>query len=599
AQRYWTRRSPLDVALRMMEARLRARIAYVTALGDDEAAVCPRHAYQSCEEYVSDLSLLRRCLTEADAGIQVESGLLARVWRQAASFGFHLAALDVRQHSARHEEAVNELLSAAGTLSSGEYLNMGEEERRSVLRQELQNPRPLVSASWRGSENVEEVRATFRTILKIHKVLGPQHARAYIVSMTEGASDILEIALLAKDAGLLVSEGGEARLDLDLVPLLETIDDLANGPKLLETLFTEPFYRGIIDRRGALQEVMLGYSDSSKDGGFLSANWSLYNAQGRLAETARVHGIAVRFFHGRGGTVGRGGGRANKAIRSQPPGSFNGQIRFTEQGEVISFRYSLSPIAHRHMEQIIGAALLECAEGRRSDQPKDDPAWHETTEAIAKTAQDKYRSLVQDPRFIEFYTQATPIKEISALPIASRPVMRPGKPLTGLENLRAIPWNFAWAQSRYMVPGWYGLGSALDAYVKADNGNLERLRSLVAAWPFFETVLRNAELELARTEIRTAEWYAARTEDPGLGQDLHNQIKREYELTVRALLSVLGQKDLLEQSGAIRGTIALRNPAVLPLNQLQVVLAGLDDERYRGAILQTIAGIAAGMQSTG
>lgn len=594
AERYWKRNSAIDVALRYFEARLRARLGHLEGLEAGQASGLPKQAYATIGEFRTDLMSLRDLLHGSKAAIEADTGVMARLVREVNCFGFHLAAIDVRQHSKRHEKAASELLAAAGVAQ--DYAAMDEDARIRVLVQEIENPRPLVDAAWKGSEQTEDVRQTMRAIKRIHDHLGRDALQAYVVSMTHGASDLLEVALFAKDAGLL-SEGA---VPFDIVPLLETIDDLDHGPALLERLFAVPFYRRQLESRGGLQEVMLGYSDSSKDGGFFSANWALYNAQAKLAEVTRRHGVDVRFFHGRGGTVGRGGGRASKAIRSQPPGGFDGQIRFTEQGEVISFRYSLSPIAHRHLEQIVGAAILETAEFRSKEQAQDDERWHTAAEEIAKVSRQCYRDLVYgDERFLEFYTQATPIFEISHLPIASRPVMRSGGSVEGIEDLRAIPWNFAWVQSRYVLPSWYGLGTALDSFVQNDDNKLGLLREMVRAWPFFETVLRNAELELARAELKTAAWYAARTEDPGLGARMHEQIELEYRLTLRRVLEVLGQAEVMERSPVINRTIQLRNPAVLPLNQLQIALDALKDERYRDASLQTLAGIAAAMQSTG
>jgi phosphoenolpyruvate carboxylase len=593
-ERYWKRNAAIDVALRMCEARLRARLDYVDALADGQDAPPPDQAYKNSGEFHIDLEGIRSVLLTSKAGIEADTGLMARLIREVRSFGFHLAAIDVRQHSQRHETAAAEILKAAGATPN--YSALDEHGRVALLTRELQNPRPLVDRDWKGSADTEDVRGTFRAIKRIHETLGVDSIQAYVVSMTHGVSDLLEVALFAKDAGLL----HDGTVPFDIVPLLETIDDLAHGPALLKSLFDLPWYRNQLASRDGGQEVMLGYSDSSKDGGFLAANWSLYKAQSAIARLGQEEGVRVRFFHGRGGTVGRGGGRANKAIRSQPPGSFDGEIRFTEQGEVISFRYSLSPIAHRHMEQIVGAAVLETAESRRPDQPKDDPDWHQAIEQLAESSREQYRALVYgDSGFFDFYIQATPIAQISHLPIASRPVMRSGGSVSGIEDLRAIPWNFAWVQSRYVLPSWYGLGTALDGFLQQDTGNLALLQDMARNWPFFETVLRNAELELARAELKTASWYAAQTDDRELGTRMHERIESEFRLTLRSLLRVLGQKEIMEDSRVIWRTIQLRNPAVLPLNQLQIALGATNDDRYREASLQTLAGIAAAMQSTG
>jgi phosphoenolpyruvate carboxylase len=593
-ERYWERNAPLDVALRISEARLERTLAHIEALEKEPDPKLPNGAYQNAQEFRSDLQGLAQVLAESNAAIEAETGLMARLLREVRSFGFHLAALDVRQHSKRHEEAMDEMLAAGGVTAPGGYLALSEAGRTELLLREIANPRPLVPPEWKGSDETEDVRGTLRTVRRIHERLWPEAVQAYVVSMTHGASDLLEVVLFAKDAGLY-----DGALPFDIVPLFETIDDLRHGASVMDGLLGNGLYRSLVRARGEFQEVMLGYSDSSKDGGFFSANWGLYRGQSELAEVGRRHGVSVRFFHGRGGTVSRGGGRASRAIRSQPPGTFNGQIRFTEQGEVISFRYSLSPIAHRHLEQIVGATLLEAAE-QRAGTTKDEDAWHRVAEELAERSRRAYRSLVyEDEGFFEFYVQATPIKAISQLPIASRPVMRSGGAVGGIEDLRAIPWNFAWVQSRYVLPSWFGLGTALESFIQDDDNNLGLLRTMVAQWPFFETVLRNAELELSRAELGTAAWYAARTGDRALGARIHERIEAEFRLTVRRLLCVLEQEEIMEKAQVIWKTIQLRNPAVLPLNRLQIAIAGENDARYREAALQAVAGIAAAMQSTG
>ena len=593
-ERCWERRAPLDVALRMYEERLRRTLSYVEALETEPNAILPEGAYVDSSQFQQDLQRLYDVLRDSKAEIEASTGTMARLMRQVRSFGFHLAAVDVRQHSKRHEEAVDEMLAAGGVTEAGGYLALSESERTDLLLREIANPRPLVSPDWQGSDETEDVRGTLRTVRHIQDRLWPAAVQAYIVSMTHGASDLLEVVLFAKDAGLY-----DGALPFDVVPLFETIDDLQHGAKVMDVLLKNDLYRSLVRARGDFQEVMLGYSDSSKDGGFFSANWGLYQGQSQLAEIGCRHGVSLRFFHGRGGTISRGGGRASRAIRSQPPGTFDGKIRFTEQGEVISFRYSLSPIAHRHLEQIVGAILLEAAE-QRTGAVSDELEWHEVAETLAERSRQAYRSLVyEDEGFFDFYVQATPIKAISQLPIASRPVMRSGGSVSGVEDLRAIPWNFAWVQSRYVLPSWFGLGTALESFIQDDDKNLGLLRTMVEQWPFFETVLRNAELELARAELGTASWYAAQAKDSALGKRIHERIEAEYRLTVRRLLCILEQEEIMEKAQVIWKTIQLRNPAVLPLNRLQIAISGEDDALYRDAALQAVAGIAAAMQSTG
>jgi len=350
---------------------------------------------------------------------------------------------------------------------------------------------------------------------------------------------------------------------------------------------------------------MLGYSDSSKDGGYLAANWALQSTLAGLAKVSHETGVPMRLFHGRGGTVGRGGGRANRAILSQPAGSFSGRIRFTEQGEVVSFRYSLPPIAHRHLEQIVSAALLATS---GFGTPGAEALYADVMAELETTSREAYRKLVyDDPEFWAFYTQATPIEHISLLPIASRPVYRPGKALASIEGLRAIPWNFAWVQNRATLVGWYGLGTALAAFAEADSSNVATLQAMYTDWPFFRTVINNAQLELARAHLPTAGMYAKRVLPRELGVRLQGVIEDEYRRSVDMVLKVTSQTALMEHARVVRRTVEFRNPAVMPLSVIQVALMdvwdGLSQEEqsgvWREAMLQSIAGLAAAMQSTG
>lgn len=600
--------APFAAGLDLIEHRLRATLDHRESIlrGGDGSDHPLR--YSNAEAWHGDLTAVYRALVEMGAELSAETGAFVRLFRQAQAFGLTLAALDVREHSERHETAVDALLAGAGVLKSGGYTALSESDRLEVLKRELNNPRPLVGASWSGDETTEQVREVFRVIRRVHEVLGADAIQAYIVSMTHGLSDLLEVLLLAKDAELFVpaSRDRPCRFALDVVPLFETIDDLNRSGGLMEELLSEPLYKDVLASRGNRQEIMLGYSDSSKDGGYLAANWALYTTQKALSQVAEKAGIKLHFFHGRGGTVGRGGGRANRAISSQPPGSFDGHIRFTEQGEVISFRYSLPPIAHRHLEQILGAVLLS-ANPLQNEDPQPDPVdWHEAMSDLATRAEKEYRALVHDDKdFWPFYTQATPIAQISHLPIASRPVMRPGKALTGLDGLRAIPWNFAWVQSRYVFSGWYGLGSALEAFVAEDDSRLKLLQTMYREWPFFATVMDNAELELVRAEMGTAKLYAGQVADPDLRERMHSKIEAEFERTVKHLLPVSGRTTLMDPGSVVRRTVLFRNPLVRPLNLLQIHLQNRTqdhdsvDGAERKAILQTLAGLAAAMQSTG
>jgi phosphoenolpyruvate carboxylase len=609
-------REPYALKLVYMRARLEATLEDLGALAEWPltAARAPRDgkAYQHAGELMRDLRFIEKSLREHHGTRLTESGPLARLVTHAMTFGFHFAALDVRQHSEEHERAIEHMLATAGVLPpERSYGSLAEEEKVELLRRELSNPRPLLPAEAGALNDAREVLEVFSVIREAKRYLSREAVTAYVISMTHGVSDVLEVLLLAKERGLFrwTLDGTERRLesDIDVVPLFETIDDLHRCDDLMRALFADPVYRRQVDARGTFQEIMLGYSDSSKDGGFLAANATLYDTQSRLATACNEAGVRVRFFHGRGGTVGRGGGRANRAILSQPPGGFDGSIRFTEQGEVISFRYGLLPLGHRHMEQIVNAALL--ASSDRTAQTAPAAKWLSALQEMAARSLEVYRALVhEDPQFPDFYAQATPIQYISRLPIASRPASRARQP-AGLEALRAIPWVFAWVQSRYVVPGWYGLGSALQAYAEESPEAFGTLSEMYRDWIFFRMVINNAQLELLRAHLPTAAWYARRVRPHALGERIHRRLEEEHALSRDWILRITEQDDLLGHAPVVRRTVELRNPALTPLSKLQVALLdkledesggdGAVDPTWQDAMLLSITGIAAAMQSTG
>jgi len=609
---------PYALKLLFIQARLKASLDHLAALSDLEAEgpgfVAHPPAYPHSADLLEDLLVLQRSLRANRAEILAEEGALAHLIVQVKTFGFHLAGLDVRQHSEEHARALDELFAVAGVLPAERpYSSLPEAEKVRLLTKELFTRRPLAPRNWKASAQTRQVTRVFDVIRHAHTYISPNAVPSYVISMTHGVSDVLEVLLLAKEAGLVHwaagDEGPKLESQLDVVPLFETIADLRMCHEFMARLFKNKAYAAHLEARGRFQEIMLGYSDSSKDGGYLAANWSLRETQVRLARLCDAARVTLRIFHGRGGTVGRGGGRANRAILSQAPGSFSGRIRFTEQGEVISFRYSLPPIAHRHLEQIANAVLLASAESLRRRQPGQE--WVRAMRAMAQTSQQVYRSLVyDDPEFWTFYAQATPIAHISRLPIASRPVYRPGGQIVGLHELRAIPWVFAWVQSRYVVPGWYGVGSALEWFAGESPDRLQMLREMYTKWTFFKTVIDNAQLELARAHMDTARWYARMVEPSHLGERFHARIAEEYERTVRWVLAVTGGRSLLEDTDVVRRTVEFRSPLVAPLSRLQVALLDLWNrmaqdghitarEQWREALLLSITGIAAAMQSTG
>ncbi len=605
---------PYVLKLQLIQMRLEHALAHLDVLtnfheeGPSFEGRWP--AYTNSAELTADIELLRASLRANRASALADQGGIAHLAVQVASFGFHLATLDVRQHSDEHARALDEIFRSAG-LTSGErgYLQMDEAEKVKLLSRELLSPRPLLAEATKDTLECRGALEVLEVVRHAGRYLSRNSVTAYVISMTHGVSDVLEPMLLAKEAGLLrwKFEGGKKRLesDLNFVPLFETIDDLENCDTLLSTLFSNAAYRKQLAARSSFQEVMLGYSDSSKDGGYLAANWSLHDTQRRLAAVCRRRGVSLRLFHGRGGTVGRGGGRANRAILSQPQNSFNGRIRFTEQGEVVSFRYGLAPIAHRHLEQIVSAVLTASA---NPDAGRSKPAWEAAMSAMSDKSREVYRALVHDdPEFWSFYTQAAPIRHVSRLPIASRPAFRPNKTMVGMDDLRAIPWVFAWVQSRYGIPGWYGVGSAIEWFAGENPANEEIMRAMYRKWSFFRTVVDNAQLEILRAHMPTASWYADRVRPKRLAQRIHGSILAEYDRTHAWILRVTEQQQLLEGAEVVRRTVELRNPAVAPISLLQVaLLARADAEQtpeataeWTRSLLLSITGVAAAMQSTG
>lgn len=600
AERRWRQnaREPLRLKLMLMRAKIDRLLAEMT----DPA---PQPLAYTAADYRADLDLVAESLRAAGLGSLADEGGLADLRVQAAAFGFHLAALDIRQHSDVHEAAVADLLRSAGV--EDDYAALGEEARLEVLAQELHNPRPLTRPNAALGEDARRVLEPLR-VMREATGREPEVLGTYIVSMTDAVSDVLEVLLLAKEAGLWTRYAdGSVESLIDAVPLLETIDDLERGEALLERLFADPVYQAHLEARGGMQEVMLGYSDSNKDGGYWMANWALHKAQASVARACRAAGVELRLFHGRGGTVGRGGGRAGQAIRAMPPGAQSGRIRFTEQGEVISFRYAMPGIAHRHLEQIVHAQLLALAEAQTAEgtPPAEEPAVTERMETLAARSMDAYRNLIDDEAFWPWYASATPIAHIAGLPLASRPVSRKGAGELDFEGLRAIPWVFAWTQTRIGAPGWFGVGTALAE----EEGGREPLEDLHARWPFLQAVVANALREIARTRPIVSLRYAALAEEDAVTMHLMDELDRAKE----ELLVLAERETPLPAESAIAATIRFRNPITDVMNLAQIDLMkrrrlaeeapteNADDraEALRQALFVSLNGIAAAMQSTG
>jgi len=591
------RDEPYRRALTGIYARLSATALRLGHRPSGRPAVADAEPYADQGEFSKDLAILADSLA-ANGSKRIACGRLRNLVRAADIFGFHLASLDMRQHSGVHEQIVGELF-AFGAHKAG-YAELNEYERRQWLLQELAIPRLLRSPYLKYSEDVTNELAMFDTAARLHREFGATSLPNYIISKADSVSDVLEVAVLLKEAGLL-HPGQRPRLDINIIPLFETIEDLQRCGAVMEQLFCEPYYKELLASRGGMQEIMLGYSDSNKDGGFLTANWELYKAEVELVRVFARHGIKLRLFHGRGGSVGRGGGPSYQAILAQPPGSVAAQIRITEQGEVIASKYSDPDIGRRNLETLV-SATFEASLLRA--ESAGEPAFIEIMDEMSKSAFVSYRTLVYEtPGFVQFFRSATPITEIAELNVGSRPASR--KNTDRIEDLRAIPWVFSWSLSRIMLPGWYGFGTAVEELLARHGAQgIAVLKRMYQDWPFFRTLLSNMDMLLAKSDISIASRYAELVSDLAIREAIFAQIQREWHQTVRHLLAITGQNELLEANPALSRSLRNRSPYIDPLNHLQVELlrryrAGEIDERNRRAILLTLNGIAAGLRNSG
>ncbi|MCA1688198.1 MAG: phosphoenolpyruvate carboxylase, partial [Actinobacteria bacterium] len=558
-------------------------------------------AYRGVSDFMEDLLVVRRSLLQ-NGDERIAEGSLRDLIRQVEVFGFHLAKLDVRQESSMIVKATAELVA---TTTGENLLSMNEEERASLLRRLIGDPEPLSVSAESISGGSREVMETFQRIRHATETFSEPPIETFILSMARQASDVLCVQLLAREVGLLeVDERGRCAANhLRVTPLFESIEDLERAPEVLRRLLKDPFYRSSLSRSGDLQEIMLGYSDSGKDAGYATSNWTLYKAQGLLSSVAREHGVKLRLFHGRGGSAGRGGGPSYQAIMAQPPGTLDGSIRITEQGEVISFKYSMRGLARRNLDTVL-AAVLEASADDHPEEP--DPRWVEVMDDLSATALKTYRGLVyEDEGFLEFFREVSPIKELSMLNMGSRPARRAQDPT--FQSLRAIPWIFAWTQNRFLLPSWYGAGSALGAYASEDGG-LEILREMYERWPFFRTFVDFMQMTLAKSDLRIAETYTSLISDPETRSRLWQRISEEHAACVDALLKITGNGNLLDDSPILQRSIRLRNPYVDPLSYIQVSLLrrlrslpedSPEQETVLNTLLLTISGISSGMLNTG
>lgn len=588
--------------------------------------------YRSGADFLAELRLIQRNLAATGLSCRAIETLIAQV----EIYGFHLAALDIRQESTRHSDAVNEILQYLEILPKP-YNEMEEEQRIEWLSRELQTRRPLIPGELPFSETTCEIIETVRIVRKLQQEFGQEICQTYIISMTKSVSDLLEVLLMAKEAGLYDPATGISTIHV--IPLFETVDDLKNAPGVMKQLFELPLYRSVLSggyntlqcemptpsaehpnyktTPEALQEVMLGYSDSNKDSGFLSSNWEIHKAQKELQKVAAKYNIVLRIFHGRGGSVGRGGGPAYEAILAQPNRTVNGRIKITEQGEVLGSKYTLPELALYNLESISTAVIQASLLGSGFD---DIEPWNEILEEISARSRTCYRALIyEQPDFIDFFMEVTPIQEISQLQISSRPARRrSGK--KDLSTLRAIPWVFSWTQTRFLVPAWYGVGTALHEFTQQEPvEHLKLLRYFYLKWPFFKMVISKVEMTLSKVDLAISHHYVQELSTPekrDAFERLFEQITNEYNLTRELVLQITGHERLLDGDPSLQLSVQLRNQTIVPLSLLQVSLlkrlrqnntpmpSGVIHSRYnkgellRGALL-TINGIAAGMRNTG
>jgi len=576
-----------------------ARLA--ATAGELSGYVSPRPPHGAMRPYATPAEFLAELNTIADSlathgAALLAAGRLAPLVRAIEVFGFHLAVLDLRQNADVHEAVIGELLARAGV--TPDYAALPERDRVALLSRELMNPRLLFSPYLDYSERARSELAILRVAAEIHRRFGAEALPNYVISKCRSVSDLLEVGILLGEVGLLHGQ----TLSVNIVPLFETIDDLERSAAIMREAFALPCYRAWLTARGDRQEVMLGYSDSNKDGGYVAANWALYRAELSLVEAFREHGVKLRLFHGRGGTVGRGGGPSYEAILAQPAGSVSGGLRITEQGEIIASKYSDSDLGRRNLETLV-AATLEASLLDSERLGERAPEYYAAMDELAKEALSAYRALVYDtPEFLAYLRASTPIAEIAELNIGSRPASRTAS--ARIEDLRAIPWVFSWGQCRLMLPGWYGFASAVDAWLARHPGGLELLSEMHARWPFFRSVLSNMAMVLAKTDLAVASRYAELVPDRVAREAIFGRIGAEHRRSIELVLAITGQATLLDDNPTLARSIRDRFPYLDPLNHLQIELlrryrSGETDDRTRAAIHLTINGLAAGLRNSG
>jgi phosphoenolpyruvate carboxylase len=555
--------------------------------------------YADASELRAELEIMHRSLT-AHRGALIANGSLARLIRRVSAFGFHLAVMDIREHATKHHAALSQLYERQG---SADYGSLDRPRRTARLCEELAGSRPLAPIATVLEGEAARTLETFHAVRRALDRFGEPTIESYIISETRGADDVLAAAVLAREAGLIDLPSGVARVGF--VPLFETIDEVRNAGEILDELLQYEPYRHIVRLRDDLQEVMLGYSDSNKHGGITTSQWGLYRASRALRDVARSHGVELRIFHGRGGTVGRGGGPTGEAIMAQPWGTINGRIKITEQGEVIADKYGLPSLAASNLELALSATIEASLLHRNSRQPDSVlAAWDVAMDTVSDAAFDAYRRLIDSPDLVPYFLASTPVEELGAMNIGSRPARRPGgaDDNVGLGGMRAIPWVFGWTQSRQIVPGWFGVGTGLEAARNAGAG--ETIDQMYRDWSFFRTYISNVEMTLVKTDMTIATQYVE-TLVPEEYRHVFETIRDEYRRTVRQVKEITKETYLLDRYGVLQRTLAIRNVYLDPISYLQVALlerarsSDEPNEELQRALLLTVNGLAAGLRNTG
>jgi phosphoenolpyruvate carboxylase len=595
---------PYRRKLFIMRHRLERAFQAVQARIDGEETEPPAVIYTSDQFFLRDLNLIRSSLVGHGDG-NIANGKLKDLIRLVETFGFHLVELDVRQESGRHTQAVAEL--ATKLAPDADYLSLDEADRMAWLSQALSDPHVPTLDTSSLSEDTGETLEVFGVMARMREEVGRRAFGSYVISMTHTASHVMEVLYLARFAGLAGFDGADWQCEIRISPLFETIDDLAHIDEVLTALLDNPTYAALLKASGNLQEVMLGYSDSCKDGGILASAWNLYKAQQKIIALADSHGVECRLFHGRGGTIGRGGGPTHESITAQPAGTVHGQIKFTEQGEVLSYKYSNSETAI--YELTMGATgLLKASRCVIQPPVAERKDYLGTMDELAEIGERTYRQLTdRTPGFLDYFYEATPVSEIGLLNIGSRPTHR-AKQDRSKGSIRAIPWVFGWAQSRHTLPAWYGVGSALETWRAKDLARLAKLQGMYQDWPFFHSLLSNIQMSLFKAEMEIAERYSRLCPDPEVRNRVFKMIRGEFERTKLQVLNVAHAMGLLEENPALALSLSRRDPYLDPINYIQITLV----ERYRGErlpegetsvwldpLLRSINAVSAGMRNTG